>query len=76
FRVVETIKEGETVFALMDEEQRKADLMHKPDSHGNYAFARTLDAAARYHDLQTRRWMAGRSCLTTRKATIRMGCPA
>jgi len=51
-KVVETIKEGETVFALTDEEQRKADLMHKPDSRGNYAFSRTLDAAARYHDLQ------------------------
>ena len=39
-KVTETIKEGSTVFALTAEEQRKADLMLKPDGRGDTAFAR------------------------------------
>ena len=45
-KVTETVKEGATVFRLTAEEQRKADLMLKPDSRGDYAFARFLAAAA------------------------------
>jgi len=44
-KVLETIKEGTTVFALTPDEQRKAELMHKPDSRGDYAFSRALGAA-------------------------------
>jgi len=39
-RVTETIKEGATVFKLTAEEQRKADLMLKPDGSGETAFSR------------------------------------
>ncbi len=45
-KVTETIKEGETVFALTVEEQRKAELMHKPGSRGDYAFSNALRALA------------------------------
>ncbi len=45
-KVTETIKEGTTVFRLSSEEQRKAELMLKPDRRGDYAFVRFLAAAA------------------------------
>ncbi len=45
-KVVETIKEGSTVFALTAEEERKAELMHRPDSRGDYAFAKALGLLA------------------------------
>ena len=45
-KVTETIKEGETVFALTVEEERKAERMHKPDRRGDYAFANALRALA------------------------------
>jgi len=45
-KVTETIKEGTTVFRLTAEQQRKAELMLKPDRRGDYAFARFLAAAA------------------------------
>lgn len=45
-KVNETIKEGTTVFKLTGSEQRKADLMLKPDSRGDYAFANFLRAMA------------------------------
>lgn len=41
-KVVETIKEGETVFALTDATKRQGDLMHKPSVSGRYAFAELL----------------------------------
>jgi hypothetical protein len=41
-KVVETIKEGETVFALTDAAKRQGDLMHKPNGSGRYAFAELL----------------------------------
>ncbi len=41
-KVVETIKEGETVFALTDAAKRQGELMHKPDARGRYAFAELL----------------------------------
>jgi len=45
-KVTETIKEGATVFKLTPQEQRKADLMLKPDRRGEYVFSRFLAAAA------------------------------
>lgn len=39
-KVTETIKEGRTIFKLNADEQRKADLMFKPDGNGDTAFAR------------------------------------
>ena len=45
-KVTETIKEGTTIFRLTPAEQRKADLMLKPDRVGGYAFSRFLHAAA------------------------------
>jgi hypothetical protein len=44
-KVVETIKEGTTVFALIAAEQKKADLMLKPGRDGAYVFSRALAAA-------------------------------
>jgi hypothetical protein len=44
-KVVETIKEGTTVFALTAAEQKKADLMLKPGRDGAYVFSRALAAA-------------------------------
>ena len=41
-KVVETIKEGETVFALTEEKKKQGDLMHKPNGSGRYAFAELL----------------------------------
>ena len=41
-KVVETIKEGDTVFALTDAAKRQGDLMHKPNGSGRYAFAELL----------------------------------
>jgi predicted amidohydrolase YtcJ len=49
-KVTETVKEGTTIFKLTAQEQRKADLMLKPDSRGEYAFARFLRAAAVQHE--------------------------
>ena len=45
-KVTETVKEGATIFKLTAQEQRKADLMLKPDGRGEYAFANFLRAAA------------------------------
>lgn len=45
-KVVETIKEGQTVFALTEENKRQGNLMLKPDSKGSDAFARYWRAAA------------------------------
>lgn len=45
-QVLQTIKEGRTVFELSAQERRKAMLLHKPDGRGDYAFARALQAAA------------------------------
>jgi len=45
-KVTETIKEGVTVFALTPQEQRRADLMHRPDSRGVNAFSRVLAFAS------------------------------
>ncbi len=45
-KVVETIKEGQTVFALTEEKRKLGDLMLKPNRDGSYAFARFLRAAA------------------------------
>lgn len=44
-KVVETIKEGETVFKLTDETRRQGGLMLKPDSAGRYAFNEFLRQA-------------------------------
>jgi len=44
-KVVETIKEGTTVFTLTAAEQKKADLMLKPGRDGGYVFSRALAAA-------------------------------
>lgn len=45
-KVTETVKEGTTIFKLTAEEQRKADLMLKPDERGDYAFSRFMRYAA------------------------------
>jgi hypothetical protein len=45
-KVVETIKEGQTVFALTEQNRRQGNLMLKPDSKGNDAFAKYWRAAA------------------------------
>ncbi|MCU0759628.1 MAG: amidohydrolase [Steroidobacteraceae bacterium] len=49
-KVTETIKEGVAVFTLTPAEQRKADLMLRPDSGGGNAFERFLAAGARHQD--------------------------
>jgi len=41
-KVVETIKEGQTVFTLTEATRRQGDLMHKPSGSGRYAFAEHL----------------------------------
>lgn len=46
-KVTETIKEGNTIYALTAETQRKADLTIRPDAKGNNAFASALNAMAR-----------------------------
>jgi hypothetical protein len=51
-KVTETIKEGSTIFRLTPAEQRKADLMLKPDRDGNYAFSRALQAIAVYDQFE------------------------
>lgn len=45
-KVVETIKEGETVFALTDEKKRQGELMLKPDGNGGYALGNYLRQVA------------------------------
>lgn len=45
-KVTETIKEGETLCALTVEEQRKAQLMNKPDSQGDYVFSNAMRTLA------------------------------
>ena len=45
-KVVETIKEGATVFALTEEKKKQGDLMLKHDRFGNYAFSNFLREAA------------------------------
>ena len=45
-KVTETIKEGNTIYALTAETQRKADLTIRPDAKGNNAFASALNAMA------------------------------
>jgi hypothetical protein len=49
-KVTETIKEGVAVFTLTPAEQRKADLMLRPESGGGYAFERFLAGGAAYQD--------------------------
>ena len=51
-KVTETVKEGATIFKLTAEEQRKADLMHRPGRDGSDAFNRFLTAAAVYRDAE------------------------
>jgi predicted amidohydrolase YtcJ len=50
-KVIETIKEGVTVFKLDAQEQRKAALMSRPGSDGSNAFARFLTAQAVARDV-------------------------
>ena len=50
-KVVETIKEGTTVFTLTEEKEKQGNLMLKPDRFGNYAFSRFLKEAAIQHEL-------------------------
>lgn len=45
-KVLETIKEGETVFAMTEENKRQGDLMLKPDRNGSYALTNFLRLAA------------------------------
>lgn len=45
-KVLETIKDGETVFALTEDKRRQGDLMLKPDRQGRYAFTEFLRQAA------------------------------
>jgi predicted amidohydrolase YtcJ len=45
-KVLETVKEGETIFALSDEKQKQGDLMLKPSTQGDYAFANFLRFSA------------------------------
>jgi predicted amidohydrolase YtcJ len=45
-KVIETIKEGQPIFKLTPEKQRKSDLMLKPDSTGRYALTEFLRLAA------------------------------
>ena len=52
-KVTETVKEGTTIYALTPEEQRRGDLMLRPDHAGNYAFERFLTNAAAYQDVQS-----------------------
>jgi len=49
-KVTETIKEGVTVFALTAQEQRRADLMLKPDGRGDNPFSRFLRVAAAHRE--------------------------
>jgi predicted amidohydrolase YtcJ len=51
-KVVETIKEGETVFALTEEKKKQGNLMLKPDSTGRYAFSEFLRQAAIEHEFR------------------------
>ena len=51
-KVVETIKEGETVFALTEEKKKQGNLMLQPDSTGRYAFADFLRQAAIEHEFR------------------------
>lgn len=41
-KVTETIKEGKTIFAATPDEQKRGDLMLKPDSRGDYALSNYL----------------------------------
>jgi predicted amidohydrolase YtcJ len=49
-KVTQTIKEGRTIFRLDARQQRKAELMIRPDRDGNDPFARFLSATAVYRD--------------------------
>lgn len=49
-KVVETIKDGNTVFTLNAETKKQGDLMLKPDSKGRYAFSQFLRQAAIEHE--------------------------
>jgi predicted amidohydrolase YtcJ len=51
-KVVETIKEGQTVFALTEEKKKQGDLMLRPDGNGDYAFSRFLREAAIQREFQ------------------------
>ena len=44
------IREGVTVFALTAEEQRKDELMLRPDAKGDYAFSRAMRAVSLYSE--------------------------
>jgi predicted amidohydrolase YtcJ len=50
-RVVETIKEGATVFALTEAEQRRGDLMIAPGGGAEHSFAATMRGIAVARDL-------------------------
>jgi adenine deaminase len=43
-KVTETIKEGKTIFATTKDEQKRGDLILKPDSRGDYALSNYLRA--------------------------------
>jgi hypothetical protein len=45
-KVTETIKEGKAIYTLTAAEQRKAELMIRPDAQGRNAFAQALVAMA------------------------------
>ncbi|MCU0806302.1 MAG: amidohydrolase family protein, partial [Burkholderiales bacterium] len=50
-KVTETIKEGKAIYVLDAAEQRKAELMIRPDAKGNNAFANVLVAMATQREL-------------------------
>jgi predicted amidohydrolase YtcJ len=51
-KVTETVKEGVTIFALTEKEQRKGALMNRPDASGQYAFGQAMRAMAMYRELE------------------------
>ena len=63
-KVLETIKEGQTVFKLTDEAKRQGELLLKPDSTGRYALADFLRQATGAHDV---------TCLVHDLVAARMG---
>ncbi len=76
-KVIETIKEGATVFALSPEQQRKARLMHGPGGDGMNAFSQAMEAVALYRDFMA--LPASRrdpdSLKATGRAALRPGLP-
>jgi hypothetical protein len=49
-KVTETVKEGKTIYVLDAAEQRKADLMIRPDARGDNAFSNALVALAEHRE--------------------------